>query len=67
MENKKQYTPLMVDIKGLQEMTGLSKNPAMELGKAAGAVVHLGIRRTLYNVQAVQYYINSRTGGENDS
>ena len=63
MENKKQnYTPLMVDIKGLQAMTGLSKNKAMELGKNAGARVSLGIRRTLYNVQAIQYYINNKTG-----
>ncbi len=58
--------PIMVDIKGLQAMSGLSKNKAMELGKDADAVVHLGIRRTLYNVQKVQDYINSRTGGSND-
>ena len=58
--------PIMVDIKGLQAMSGLSKNKAMELGKDADAVVHLGIRRTLYNVQKVQDYINSRTGGSDD-
>ncbi len=61
------YTPevkqMMVDIKGLQVITNLSKNKAMQLGKDADAVVHLGIRRTLYNVQKVQDYINSRTGG----
>lgn len=57
----------MVDIKDLQTMTGLSKNKAMQVGKDADAVVRLGIRRTLYNVQKVQSYINSRTGAQNDS
>lgn len=53
--------PMTTDIKGLQKMTGLSKNSAMQLGIDAGAVVRLGIRRTLYNVQKVQDYINSKT------
>lgn len=53
--------PIMVDIKDLQMITGLSKNKAMQLGIDAGAVVHLGIRRTLYNVQKIQEYINSKT------
>lgn len=66
MKDEKSYNPLMVDIKGLQAMTGLSKNKAMQLGIDAGARVELGIRRTLYNVQAVQYYINSRTGAKGD-
>ena len=60
MENKN-IKPLMVDIKDLQTITGLSKNKAMQLGIDAGAVVRLGIRRTLYNVQKVQEYINSKT------
>ena len=65
-------TPLMVDIKTLQTMTGLSKVKAMQLGNDAGAVVRLGIRRTLYNVEKVQNYINSKTdraadaGGANE-
>ena len=64
MENKvnANMRPLMVDIKDLQIITGLSKNKAMQLGIDAGAVVNLGIRRTLYNVQKVQEYINSKTG-----
>ena len=66
MENKV-FNPIMVDIKDLQTMTGLSKNKAMQVGKDADAVVRLGIRRTLYNVQKVQSYINSRTGAQNDS
>ena len=65
MENKV-FNPIMVDIKDLQTMTGLSKNKAMQVGKDADAVVRLGIRRTLYNVQKVQSYINSRTGAQND-
>ena len=64
MKNEKTYSPLMVSITSLQEMTGLSKNKAMQLGKDADAVVRLGIRRTLYNVQKVQSYIDSRTGAE---
>lgn len=60
MENNN-IKPLMVDIKDLQIITGLSKNKAMQLGIDAGAVVRLGIRRTLYNVQKVQDYINSKT------
>lgn len=68
MKEKTAINPLMVDITDLQTMTGLSKNKAMELADKAGARVSLGIRRTLYNVQAIQYYINSRTGvEENDS
>lgn len=66
MENR-YFNPIMVDIKDLQTMTGLSKNKAMQVGKDADAVVRLGIRRTLYNVQKVQSYINSRTGVSNDS
>ena len=66
MENR-YFNPIMVDIKDLQTMTGLSKNKAMQVGKDADAVVRLGIRRTLYNVQKVQNYINSRTGVSNDS
>ena len=62
MKEQKNINPLMVDIKGLQAMTGLSKNKAMELADKANAKVALGIRRTLYNVQAIQYYINSKTG-----
>lgn len=63
MKKEKTYNPLMVDTKGLIAMTGLSKNNAIKLGQDAGARVELGIRRTLYNVQAIQYYINSKTGG----
>lgn len=62
MKKFENVSPLMVDIKTLQIMTGLSKNKAMELAEKANAKVNLGIRRTLYNVQAIQYYINSNTG-----
>lgn len=66
MKNETNYPPLMVDIKGVQAMTGLSKNKAMELANDAGARVSLGIRRTLYNVQALQHYINTKTGVDDD-
>lgn len=61
---KKTLSPIMVDAKGLQEITGLGRKRAIELAEKAGARVTLGIRRNLYNVQALQYYINKRTGGD---
>ena len=62
-EETKKYTPIMVDIKDLQDMLGVSKNVAMRIGQEAGAVVRLGIRRTLYNVEKVKAYIDNHTGG----
>lgn len=61
MNEKQNIKPLMVDIKKLQEMTNLSKNNAMRLGNDAGAKVELGIRRTLYNVRAVEEYLDAHT------
>lgn len=55
------YEPITVDIKGLQEITGLGKNQALKLGIDSGARVELGIRRTLYNVEKVREYLNSKT------
>lgn len=63
---KSKYYPIAVDIKGLQAITGLGKNNAMQVGKDANAVVRLGVRRTLYNVQKVQEYINNHTGTNNN-
>lgn len=58
----KTINPIAVDIKDLQAMLGLSKNKAMQVGQDADAVIHLGIKRTLYNVEKVREYINSKTG-----
>lgn len=63
---KNTYNPITVDIKGLQSITGLGKNNAMQIGKDADAVVRLGVRRTLYNVQKIQEYINNHTGTSNN-
>ena len=64
MENRTELAPIAVNIKELQSMLGVSKNTAMDIAKRSNAVVNLGIRRTLYNVQAVKDYIDSRTGVE---
>ncbi len=66
-KDKKNCTPLMVDIPTVQAMTGLSRKKAIELVEDANAFVDLGFRRKLANVQALQYYINSRTGANNDT
>lgn len=60
--NKTDFTPLAVDITTLQSMLGLSKNKSMQVGRDAGAVINLGMRRTLYNVSKIQAYIDSKTG-----
>lgn len=56
-------TPLAVDITDLQKMTGLGRNNAMKLAQDADAVINLGLRRTLYNVDKVKTYLDSKTGG----
>ena len=56
-------TPLAVDITDLQKMTGLGRNNAMKLAQDADAVINLGLRRTLYNVDKVKIYLDSKTGG----
>lgn len=61
MKNQEYIAPITTDINGVMAMTGLSKNKAMQLGNDAGAVVKLGIRRTLYNVAKIQAYIDSKT------
>lgn len=61
MQDNARYNPIAVDVKGVMQMFGVSKNTAMQIGKDAGAVVHLGIKRTLYNVSKLQEYANSKT------
>lgn len=56
-------TPLAVDITDLQKITGLGRNNAMKLAQEADAVINLGLRRTLYNVERVKIYLDNRTGG----
>ena len=56
-------TPLAVDITDLQKMTGLGRNNAMKLAQDADAIINLGLRRTLYNVDKVKTYLDSKTGG----
>ena len=63
MDNiKNRHEPIAVNINELQEMLGVSKNNALKIGADANAIIKLGIRRNLYNVEAVKKYINSITG-----
>ena len=62
MDSRNEITPIAVNIKDLQSMLGVSKNTAMDIAKRSNAVINLGIRRTLYNVQAIKEYIDSQTG-----
>ena len=61
MNNTKKLEKITVDIRELQEMLSLGKNKSMEIGKKAGAVIHLGSRRTLYSVDKVKKYMESLT------
>ena len=51
-------TRISVGINDLQIMLGVGKNTAAQIGKAAGAELHIG-RRKLYNVEKVKAYIDS--------
>lgn len=65
MKTEINYSPITVDIRGLQSMLNLGKNKAMEIGNKAGAVIHLGSRRTLYSVEKIKAYMDGLTeGGE---
>ena len=67
MINKEDYIkrdPIAVDITGLQALLSVGKNTALQIGKDAGAVVHVGRKRTLYNVSKIKEYINALSGGE---
>lgn len=52
--------PITVDVKGIMSLFGIGRNTAMKIGKEAGAVVHLGPRKTLYNVERVRQYLEQR-------
>lgn len=51
---------ITVGIGTLQSMLGVGKNTAAQIGKDAGAVLHVG-RRTLYNVSKVEKYMDTLT------
>lgn len=51
-------TRITVGINDLQIMLGVGKNTAAQIGKVAGAELHIG-RRKLYNVEKVKAYIDS--------
>ena len=49
---------ITVDINTLQSMLCVGRNTATQIGKDAGAVLHVG-RRTLYNVAKIEKYLNT--------
>ncbi len=53
---------IAVDVTMLQDMLSLGKNSAIEIGRKAGAEIHVG-RRTLYNVKKVEAYMDQLTEG----
>lgn len=48
---------ITVDLIGLQKMLSIGKGSCRKIGKEAGAVIKVG-RRTLYNVQKIEAYLN---------
>ena len=51
---------IAVDINALQNMLGVGRNTADDIGKKAGAVIKVG-RRKLFNVKKIQAYMDSLT------
>ena len=63
MSIDKTVYPITVDVRGVMQMLGVGRNKAMEIGKDAGAVIHLSSRRTLYNVEKVKAYMDNLAEG----
>ncbi len=57
---KEPETRITVGINDLQIMLGVGKNTAAQIGRDAGAEIHIG-RRKLYNVEKVKAYMDSLT------
>lgn len=55
----KVYDPIMVDIKGLQEILGVGKNLARDIGRDAGAEIRFSERLLRYDVEKVREYVRS--------
>lgn len=60
MRQRRKYDPVTVDIYGVMDIFGVSRNKAMEIWKAAGAVIHISPRRTLYLVEKIKAYMEER-------
>ena len=57
------FTPITVDIFGLQQLLSVGKSTAAKIADAADAVVADSIgRRKVYNVAKIQAYIDAHTG-----
>ena len=65
-EGSNSIYPITVDVKGLMQLFGIGRNTAMKIGKEAGAVIRLGPRKTLYNVERVRQYLEQRMEGDPD-
>lgn len=51
-------SPITTDVQGIMQIFCVGRNKAMEIGKAAGAVIHLSSRRTLYSVEKIKAYMD---------
>lgn len=60
-KNNREYEPITVDVYGVMSMFSVGRNKAMEIGKKAGAVIHISNRRTLYSVEKIKAYMESLT------
>ncbi|MBR6172758.1 MAG: hypothetical protein IKQ49_06260 [Eubacterium sp.] len=57
--------PMTTDVQGVMKLLGVGRNKAMEVGKNAGAVIHLG-KRTVYKVDKINEYLNTLAGDETE-
>lgn len=57
MKSENQDQRITVDVAGLMQLTGLGRDSATKIGKAAGAEIRIG-RRVLFNVRKVRDYLD---------
>lgn len=62
MKAETTYTPITTNVQGVMALFGVGRNTAIQIGKKAGAVIHLGTRRTLYSVEKIQAYMEGLAG-----
>ena len=59
-------TPITTDVQGIMAMFGIGRNTARKIGEEAGAVIRISTRRTLYSVEKIRTYMESKAGGRED-
>lgn len=56
--SEKNFVPITTDVRGVMAMLGVGRNKAREIGEAAGAVIRISTRRTLYSVEKLKGYMD---------